>query len=107
MIATLAALAFIAAHDPARPAQPDPLAPPKPVSTGQTTTVAPVTAEAQIIYGVIEGKGQAKPKKVCFNDPVLGSKIPSKRCIDRTEFEQRQLEARDEIYRIQSDVRAR
>ena len=42
----------------------------------------------------------------CFNDAVLGSKIPTKRCIAREEFEQRQRDARDHMQRIQADVRS-
>ncbi|MBX3484238.1 hypothetical protein [Phenylobacterium sp.] len=92
----LAAL-FLLAQGPATP----------PASPGQTVTVAPVTAEGQAItYGIIEGKGQPKPKKVCFNDAQSGSKIPVKRCMDRKVFEQQKNDARDQIYRIQSDVRS-
>lgn len=100
MLAPLAAL-FLLAQDPTTP-------PAAPVAPGQTVTVAPVTSEGQAItYGIIEGKGQPKPKKVCFNDAQSGSKIPVKRCMDRKEFEQQKSEARDQLYRIQSDVRVR
>jgi hypothetical protein len=104
MLAPLAALFLLAAADPP-PADAMPAAPP--VAPGQTVTVAPVTAEGEpIVYGIIEGKGQPKPKKVCFNDAQLGSKIPTKRCMDRQEFEQRKNDARDHINRILSDVRS-
>jgi hypothetical protein len=83
-----------AGADPARP----PASPP--------VTVEPVTAEAPIVYGVVEGRGQPKPKRVCFKDPTLGSKIPTKRCMDREEFERRQAESRDYVRRIQSDAQA-
>jgi hypothetical protein len=107
MLAPLAALLLLAAPDPAQPAS-EAMPAAKPVAPGQTVTVAPVTAEGEAIsYGIVEGKGQPKGKRVCFNDPVLGSKIPTKRCMDRKEFEQRKNEARDQIYRIQSDVRVR
>ena len=89
-----AALQAAAAAPPSEPAKLPP------------TTVAPVTAEAQIVYGVVEGKGQPKAKRVCFNDAQLGSKIPTKRCISREEFEQRQRDNRDQIQRIQADARA-
>jgi hypothetical protein len=79
-------------------------APPAPVPT--PTTVAPVTSEASITYGIVEGKGQPKPKKVCFNDPTLGSKIPTKRCMDRQEFERRQRDNREYTRKIQDDARA-
>ena len=104
MLSLIAALALFAAADPAAaPAQPPPA---KPGTLGPPVTVAPVTSEAQIVYGVVEGKGQPKGKRVCFNDAVLGSKIPTKRCIAREEFEQRQRDARDHMQRIQADVRA-
>jgi hypothetical protein len=81
-------------HDAARPPASAP------------TTVAPVTSEASLTYGIVEGKGQAKGKKVCFNDPMLGSKIPTKRCMDRDEFERQQRETRDYTRKIQDDARA-
>jgi hypothetical protein len=91
LAACLQASAAVAPVDPAKP-------PP--------TTVAPVTAEGQIVYGVIEGKGQPKSKRVCFNDAQSGSKIPTKRCMDREAYEQRQRDAREHVQRIQSDARA-
>ena len=102
MLSLIAALALFAAPDPAA-APPEP--PAKPAALGPPVTVSPVTSEAQIVYGIVEGKGQPKGKRVCFNDAVSGSKIPTKRCMDRQEFEQRQRDARDQIQRIQSDVR--
>ena len=100
LLIAFTALALFAAADP-------PAAPPaKPTAVGQPVTVAPVTSEAQIVYGVIEGKGQPKAKRVCFNDAQLGSKIPTKRCISREEFEQRQRDNREHLQRIQSDARA-
>ena len=89
-----AALQAGAAAAPPEPAKPPP------------TTVSPVTAEAQIVYGVVEGKGQPKGKRVCFNDPVSGSKIPTKRCMDREEFERRQRDNREYMRRLQDDARA-
>ena len=91
---------LLQAGAPADPASP-------PAAPGQTVTVAPVTSEGQAItYGIVEGKGQPKPKKVCFNDAQSGSKIPVKRCMNRKEFEQQKNDARDQLYRIQSDVRS-
>ena len=96
MLASLAALFLLAAAE----------APSPPAAQGQPVTVAPVTAEGPpIVYGVVEGKWHSKTKRVCFNDPVLGSKIPTKRCMKRAEFEQLKAEARDQLNRIQSDVR--
>ena len=101
MLSMIAALVIFAAGDPA--AEPPPA---KPAAPGQPVTVAPVTSEAQIVYGIVEGKGQPKGKRVCFNDAQSGSKIPTKRCMDRQEFEQRQRDARDQLQRIQADIRA-
>ena len=98
MIATLAALLLFGAEPPPETAQP--------AAPGQPVTVAPVTAEAAIVYGIVEGKGQPKPKQVCFKDPALGSKIPTKRCMDREEFERRQAESRDYMRKIQADIAA-
>ncbi|MBL8771454.1 MAG: hypothetical protein JNK30_08740 [Phenylobacterium sp.] len=76
-------------------------------SPAAPVTVAPVTSEgAQIVYGLVEGKGQAKSKRVCFNDAMLGSKIPTKRCMDREEFERRQRDNREFTRKIQDDARA-
>lgn len=83
------------AADPATP-------PPAPAPT----TVSPATAQAPMKFGIVEGKNQVKGEKVCFNDPVLGSKIPTKRCMDREEFERRQRDTRDYVRRIQDDARA-
>jgi hypothetical protein len=95
---SLVLAAALQASPAAAPAEP-PKAPPP-------TTVAPVTSEAQIAYGVVEGKGQAKGKRVCFNDASLGSKIPTKRCLDREEFERRQRDNREYMRKLQDDARA-
>ncbi len=72
---------------------------------GRPVTVAPAEVEAPIRYGLREGKTALKSKRVCFNDPILGSKIPTKRCMDRAEFERRREEARDHTTKIQLDSR--
>lgn len=72
---------------------------------GRPATVAPAEVEAPIRYGLREGKGDLKSKRVCFNDPILGSKIPTRRCMDRAEFERRREEARDHTTKIQMDAR--
>ncbi|MEW5686424.1 MAG: hypothetical protein AB1942_16020 [Pseudomonadota bacterium] len=69
------------------------------------TVVAPAEIEAPIRYGLREGKGTLKSKRVCFNDPIIGSKIPTRRCMDRAEFERRREEARDHTNKIQLDSR--
>ena len=99
MLSLILAAALLQAGAPAATATVDSARPP--------TTVAPVTAEAPpIVYGIVEGKRQPKPKRVCFNDPVLGSKIPTKRCMDREEFEARQRDNREYTRKIQDDARA-
>jgi hypothetical protein len=90
--------ALLQAGAPADPAAP----PPAPT----VTTVAPATAQPPMKFGIIEGKNQVKGEKVCFNDPVLGSKIPTKRCMDREEFQRRQRDTRDYVRKIQDDARA-
>lgn len=72
---------------------------------GRPTTVAPAEVQAPIRYGLREGKGALKSKRVCFNDPIIGSKIPTRRCMDRAEFERRREEARDHTTKIQLDAR--
>ncbi|MBX3484239.1 hypothetical protein [Phenylobacterium sp.] len=86
------------------PATPDPATPPAPAAAA--ATVAPVSSEAPMTFGIVEGKRAAKSDRVCFNDPVLGSKIPTRRCMGRGEFEQRQREQRDYVRKVQDDARA-
>lgn len=57
-------------------------------------------------YGAPEGRRVVKREQVCFRDPVLGSKIPTRRCMDREAFEQRQQEAKDHLDAIQRDARS-
>jgi len=97
MLSMILAIALQAGAETA----PQPAAPPAPV-----TTVAPATAQAPIVYGVVEGRNAPKSERVCFNDPVLGSKIPTKRCISREEFKRRQQDAKDQMVAIQHDARA-
>lgn len=95
MISLLIAIAMAGADPP--PAAQTPGAAPQPAAE-QT--------EEGLTFGIIEGKDQPKPKKVCFNDPVSGSRIPTKRCMDRDEFYRRQAEARQYTEQIQRDARA-
>jgi hypothetical protein len=94
MLSMILAIALQVSAEPTPP----PAAPP--------TQVAPATATAPIVYGVVEGRNAPKPERVCFNDPVLGSKIPTKRCMDRDEFKRRQQDAKDHLIAIQRDARA-
>ena len=47
-----------------------------------------------------------KGEKVCFKDAISGSKMPTKRCVDRKEFEARQRDERVYLEAIQRDARA-
>lgn len=46
-----------------------------------------------------------RASEVCFRDPVSGSKIPTRRCMSREAFEQRQQDAKDHLDAIQRDAR--
>jgi hypothetical protein len=99
MIALLIAVALSAAEPPAAAGTPD-LKP-------ATVAAAPAAdTAAEPTFGIVEGKHQPKGEKVCFNDPVLGSRIPTKRCMNRDEFYRRQAEARQYTDQIQRDARA-
>jgi len=80
---------------------------PAPATTASPKgVVAPVTdIPGEPPYGVVEGRGIPKGKQVCFRDPVSGSKIPTRRCMSREMFEQRQQESKDHLDAIQRDAR--
>lgn len=80
--------------------------PPAAQTPGTAPQPAAAEAEEGLTFGIVEGKDQPKTKKVCFNDPVSGSRIPTKRCMDRDEFYRRQAEARQYTDQIQRDARA-
>jgi hypothetical protein len=101
MLSMILAIALQATAEPAPQPGASPATPPAAV-----TTVAPASAEAPIVYGVVEGRNAPKAERVCFNDPVLGSKIPTKRCISREDFQRRQQDAKDHLIAIQHDARA-
>jgi len=68
--------------------------------------MAPMTSlPGEPPYGMVQGRHIAKGKQVCFRDPVSGSKIPTKRCMSREAFEQRQQDAKDHLDAIQRDAR--
>src|SRR5262245_25674820 len=75
-----------------------------PPAAVKPTEVAPADVEGPIKYGIIEGRNQPKPKKVCFDDAVSGSRIPTKRCMDRKEFMERQQETREYIGKFQREI---
>jgi hypothetical protein len=104
MLVSLVVLALAAADPP--PSEPPAAvaAPPPQAAAASTNTVAPATVQAEPTYGIVEGRHAPKPKMVCFKDPVLGSKIPTKRCMPRDEFMQRQQETRQYINQFQTAV---
>ena len=57
-------------------------------------------------YGAPEGRRVVKREQVCFRDAVVGSKIPTRRCMDRETFERRQQDAKDHLDAIQRDARS-
>ena len=95
----IASALLVAAQDPAVP--PPALDPP-----AKGVEVAPAEVPGQrIVYGIVEGKNAPKTGKVCFKDPVLGSKIPTRRCMDVKEFRDRQAQERDFLGQVQRAVR--
>lgn len=56
-------------------------------------------------YGVAQGRYVQKGRQVCFRDPVSGSKIPTRRCMSREAFLQRQQDSKDHLDAIQRDAR--
>lgn len=98
LLVALAALSMFAAEPPDAGSAPSPKAPAKAATQAD--------ADRELSFGIVEGKDQPKSKRVCFNDPVSGSRIPTKRCMDRDEFYRRQAEARQYTDQIQRDARA-
>jgi len=56
-------------------------------------------------YGAPQGRSVAKGEQVCFRDPISGSKIPTRRCMSREMFVQRQQDSKDHLDAIQRDAR--
>jgi len=56
-------------------------------------------------YGLQLGRNAPKTQQVCFRDPVVGSKIPTRRCMSREMFVQRQQDSKDHTDSIQRDAR--
>lgn len=100
MIALLLALAAQAA-DPAAAA---PVAPPAP-SARAVQSSDPVTTLATGA-GANRKRGGNSDERFCRNEAPMGTRIPVKRCYNKQEFEQRQLEERRALEKIQADARA-
>ncbi|TAJ69947.1 MAG: hypothetical protein EPO51_20715 [Phenylobacterium sp.] len=78
----------------------------EPGATSPKGVMTPVTGiPGEPPYGIVEGRHIPKGKQVCFRDPVSGSKIPTRRCMSREAFEQRQQDAKDHLDAIQRDAR--
>jgi len=78
----------------------------EPVTASPKGVMAPMTSlPGEPPYGMIQGRHVAKGKQVCFRDPVSGSKIPTRRCMSREAFEQRQQDSKDHLDAIQRDAR--
>jgi hypothetical protein len=78
----------------------------EPVIASPKGVMAPMTSlPGEPPYGLVQGRHVAKGKQVCFRDPVSGSKIPTKRCMSREAFEQRQQDSKDHLDAIQRDAR--
>lgn len=56
-------------------------------------------------YGLPAGRNAPKTGQVCFRDPVVGSKIPTRRCMSREMFVQRQQDSKDHTDAVQRDAR--
>lgn len=94
----LAALAFAMLMAAAPAAEPT-------KGADKATEVAPATVTGDTnVYGIVEGKNVPKTEKVCFKDPVSGSHIPTKRCMNRDQFYEKQRETREYIEKFQREV---
>lgn len=68
--------------------------------------MAPVTSiPGEPPYGLRIGRNASKSDQVCFRDPVVGSKIPTRRCMSREMFVQRQQDSKDHLDAVQRDAR--
>jgi hypothetical protein len=78
----------------------------QPVTASPKGVMAPMTSlPGEPPYGLSQGRHVVRGKQVCFRDPVSGSKIPTKRCMSREAFEQRQQDSKDHLDTIQRDSR--
>lgn len=70
---------------------------------GVVTPLASIPGEPP--YGIVEGRHAPKGKQVCFRVAVSGSKIPTRRCMNREAFQQRQQDSKDHLDAVQRDAR--
>ncbi|WP_296600384.1 hypothetical protein [Phenylobacterium sp.] len=78
-------------------------APAGPAPKGQFAPASGVPGEPP--YGLPAGRNASKTEQVCFRDPVVGSKIPTRRCMSREMFVQRQQDSKDHTDAVQRDAR--
>ena len=78
----------------------------------QAAGAAPAAAGAAApVQGVVvqpakAQKGGNKDELICKSENPMGSKIPVKKCYNKQEYQQRRLEERRALDRIQADARA-
>jgi hypothetical protein len=78
----------------------------EPAEAAPKGVVAPMTSiPGEPPYGMAEGRRAPKARQVCFRDPVSGSKIPTRRCMSREQFVERQQDSKDHLDSIQRDAR--
>jgi hypothetical protein len=78
----------------------------EPATASPKGVIAPVTSiPGEPPYGVAEGRYVVKGRQVCFRDPVVGSKIPTRRCMSRELFAQRRQDSKDHLDAVQRDAR--
>ncbi len=85
---------------------PDVPAPLKDAATAKGVVAPTTSLPGEPPYGVVQGRYVQKGRQVCFRDPVSGSKIPTRRCMSREAFLQRQQDSKDHLDAIQRDARA-
>jgi len=78
----------------------------QPATAAPKGVMAPVTdIPGEPPYGLPQGRNVSKGGQVCFRDPVVGSKIPTRRCMSREMFVQRQQDSKDHLDAVQRDAR--
>jgi hypothetical protein len=78
----------------------------EPATASPKGVMAPVTGiPGEPPYGMAQGRHVTKGRQVCFRDPVVGSKIPTRRCMSRAMFVQRQQDSKDHLDAVQRDAR--
>jgi hypothetical protein len=100
MIGLLFALAVQAAD----PAVEPPTAPPAPPA--RAAQAADPVATLATGAGANRKRGGNSDERFCRNEAPMGTRIPVKRCYNKQEFQQRQIEERRALEKIQADARA-